>query len=562
MICRNCGQEINDGSVFCPHCGATTAPGPGGEPPAPYSASAPPAWEAPEKKKKTGLIIGIAVAAVAVVAVLAVVLGGLFSNPKKQMEAAFVKSAAAYAAAEEKLGLPDTEQWQKDQKITQDMSLELNSVNSELVGMDLSALSGLKLGLSASYSGAERWLNGNLWAAWGEDALLSLLIAADDAQLYFNSPQITGDTYYGVNTETFGADITKMSGDNSMENLSFNIFDLVDLVLEKMDQEAMEERFKQANKALWEQAKVKKTGARTLTLNGTETKTTAYQVVIPQEALYQYVDDLETVLSAFNYYNLYRDMFQSMGLPQESVQDFLDELEGLDPYGELADGLRQLVAELGDVELEVCLSGGYVSAVRYEGRAGSLSAAVYLGGGEEYVDDLSAEVKVNGTEVTVQSAGDHGLRGGVYTDETTIRVRQDSATLARVTSELTLDPAKQSDNLQWKLGVDSSGLSICVLDMAGDMTWSRDYLSLNPVEISVRAVGMEVCRLSLSYRAENRAEKGTVEAPMLITRMSADELEQMVLDTQQRTLAWASEMQGLMMTRLPQELLWSLMSLY
>ena len=42
------------------------------------------------------------------------------------------------------------------------------------------ALSGLGLGLSTNYSGAERWLSYNLRAYWGEEELLSLRAAADD----------------------------------------------------------------------------------------------------------------------------------------------------------------------------------------------------------------------------------------------------------------------------------------------------------------------------------------------------------------------------------------------
>ena len=57
MTCRNCGKEILDGSVFCPHCGTTQAL----SPESPRNTT--PAWEAPEGgKKKTGLYIGIGAA--------------------------------------------------------------------------------------------------------------------------------------------------------------------------------------------------------------------------------------------------------------------------------------------------------------------------------------------------------------------------------------------------------------------------------------------------------------------------------------------------------------------
>ena len=349
MTCRNCGREINDGSVFCPHCGTTQAL----SPESPWNAASggsAPAWEGPEGggKKKTGLLIGIG-AAVAVVAVLAVVLSGLFSNPKKQVEAAFVKSAAAYTQAWKKLDLPDTRKWQKDQKITQHIGLGLKDINSDLIGYDLSVLNGLSLALFTSYNGPDRLMSCELAAGWGDKVLIDCWLKAEDDELYFNSPQLTGNTHYGVNTETLGADLTKLTGDNSMESLSFNLFDLVNLALEQMDQEKLKQDIIAANKALWDQAEVKKAGNnKTQVIHGTSVKTTAYQVTIPEEALDRYVDDLEAALSAWNYSQLYEEMFRSMGMPREEIQDFLDQLESVDPYAELADGLREAVSAAGE----------------------------------------------------------------------------------------------------------------------------------------------------------------------------------------------------------------------
>lgn len=565
MICRNCGNEIRDDVRFCPHCGALNSPDQSSALPQGAASYSAPAWEGPEGgggKKKIGLVIGIAVAAVVAIALLAIVLRGLFSNPKKQVEAAFAKSAAAYLAAEEKLGMPDVAQWQQDQEITQTMGLQLEGINSDLVGMDLSALSGLRLGLFTSYNGAARWMSANLNAGWGEDELLELSMKADDAGLYFNSPQLTGNTHYGMNTETMGADLAAR-GVTEMEDVSFNMFDLVDMILERMDQEKLESDMKKAGRSLWDQAKVKKTGAKTLNIHGALIKTTAYQVVIPEEALNQYVDDMETALSALNYHDLYEEMFRTMGMPLDEVEDFLDALEDMDVYGELTDGLRDVIDALGDVELEVCLSDGYVSGVLYENEIGGqkVDAALHLGGGEEYVDDLFLEIKVDEMKFRIDSTGDHSLRSGLFTDTTTIQLNDTRSYLVKVTSDMTLDPSKKNDNFQWKLGASSSGLSLCVLDMAGDVTWSHDYLSLNPIKISVRAVGMEVCTLSLSYHVESHADRGTVEDPRLITQMDENELKEMVLDTQKRTLQWASDMEKLFMSRLPQELLWSLMSI-
>lgn len=559
MTCRNCGREIVDGSVFCPHCGTTQAPAPE----SPVQGATPP-WEGPEgggKKKKTGLLIGIGAAVVAVIALVAVFAGGLFSSPKKQVEKAFVKSTAAYVQAGKKLNLPDVERWQKDQKITQNMGLELESINSDLIGYDLSALSGLGVGMLTSYSGADRWASCELRGWWGNDELLNLSVKADGGSLFFNSPQLTGDTHYGVNTETLGADLTAMTGDDSMEDLSFNLFDLVDLALEKMDQGKLKQDMIAATKSLWDQAEVKKTGNnKTQVIHGTSVKTTAYQVTIPQEALHRYVDDLETALSAWDYAELYEEMFRSMGMPREAVQDFLDQLESVDPYGQLADGLREAVDKLGDVELDVRLSGGYVSGVLYEDEIDGhpVNAALILGGGTEYVDDLGLELMVDDLKLRIDSAGDHSVRGNLFADTTTIQLNDKSSCLLKVTSDLTLDPAKKEDNFQWTLEDDNSGL--IALDVAGDADWSQDYLSLNLDSITLKVMGIDVCTLTLSYHVENGAGAGTVENPKIITRMDEQELMAMVLETQSNTLAWSNKMEELFVSRLPAELLWALMS--
>lgn len=553
MICRNCGQEINDGSVFCPHCGTAQTPAP--ESPQ----NAVPAWEGPEgngSKKKIGLIVGIAVAAVAVVAVLVAALSGVFASPKAKVEKAFVKSAAAYVQAYKKLNLPDTAQWQKEQEITQNLALGLKSINSDLVGMDLSALSGLSLTMGTSYSGPDRWLSAGLGAAWGEDSLLDLSVKADDGELFFSSPQLTGTAHYGVNTETLGADLTSLTGDDSMESLSFNFFDLVELAQDKMDQEQLKRDVNTINKSLWNQAKVEKIGNKTMSVNGTDTKTTEYLVTIPEAALDQYVIDLEAALSALDYYELYQEMFQSMGMPQEAVQDFLDQLEDADPYGQLTDGLRKLVDELGDLTVQVYLSGGYVSAVEYENYLfeddAHVQISVFLGGGEEYVDNLRLELQMDDQRFVVDSTGDHGMKNGAFTDETVIK-----GPFPRINSTLSIEPGA-SYSFQWTLEADDSG-SLFALEMRGNMDWSQDYLSLDLDRVSARAMGIEVCTLSFSYRAENSAEAGTVENPRIITRMSEDELQHVALDVQQNAEAWVSEMQELFAARLPAELLWALM---
>ena len=559
MICGNCGNEIRDDAKFCPHCGQMSGPDMAGGLPQGTASYSPSGYTGPEAPVpgggKKGLIIGGVVAAIAVIAILAVVVSGMLAPAKGQVEKALVKTCAAYAQAEEALGLPDLRDLSREQSYSQGFALTLNSVNSALVGYDMSALSGLGLRLNADFSGEDRQLGFELSAFWDDDDLISFYLTADDDELYFSSPQITGDTLYGVNTETLGADMARTTGDDSMEDVSFNIFDLIDTAMESVDPDRMEQAMKEANEALWQSAKVKKTGGKTLNVNGTEEKTTAYQVTIPQQAMEDYVDTLAELMSAMNYYDLYEEMFRSMGMPQEELEDFLSQLESMDVYGDLASSLKDALDDLGDLELEVCLFDGYVAAVSWSGRVeGSrVELLLTLGGGETYVDDLGMEITVDGMKATVRSTGDHGRESGVFTDETTVRMGT-----TKVTSELSYDPRETDGNFSWDISISGAGS----LEMEGSLTApDKRSIELDLDTISLKLLGMEVCSFGMEYYAgpfqENIAVDGQAK---IITTMSEEELTRMTLDTQERALAWASAMEELFAARLPADLLWALMS--
>lgn len=556
MVCRSCGSEMRDDARFCPNCGAVNGGG---------SAPNPTPWETPEaprKRRGKGLIIGGAVAAVAVVALLVVVVSGMFASPKGQVEKAMAKTAAAYTDAEKKLGMPDLSKLQQDKSTSQSFSLELKGINEQLVGYDLSDLNGLGVRMSANYDGEGRKLDARLSAFWDDEELAGLEMLFDDSDMYLGSPQFTGDTFFGMNTETLGADLAELTGDDSMESLSFNIFELVDIAMDKMDTEGMEKAIQEANQELWEAVEVKKEGAKTLDINGASTKTTLYRVTVSQEAMERYVDALEDVLSAMNYYDLYEELYRAMGMPREQIDEIMSALEELDVYGELADSLRDAINELGDVELDVCVSGGYVSAVMYEDRinGSDVELALYLGGGEEYVDDLSLEIVVDGNTVEVKSTGDHGLKSGVYTDETTVRVREGSSTLVRVSSDLTIDPKASGDNFRWKVGADSSGLSIFVLETEGDLTVTENSMDLSLDEVSVRAVGMEVCTLGFDYSVGPcQGMDVEVDDVRMLADMSEMDLLELAYTLQSNAETWAADMEELFGSRLSEELLWDLM---
>lgn len=116
MFCWNCGKEIDDQAIFCPHCGMKQAGTP-----------------QPAKKKKTGFLIPVICAAVCVGALLGMLLllAGTGNSPEPQLQVTVptaTEAASKPEATEEKTAskvnpnsaeLPDLEAF-LDTEYTQD----------------------------------------------------------------------------------------------------------------------------------------------------------------------------------------------------------------------------------------------------------------------------------------------------------------------------------------------------------------------------------------------------------------------------------------------------------
>lgn len=552
MKCSKCGNEIQAGAKFCPHCGGMNggAAAPGGSggyagPEAPVPGGKP--------KKRLGLLIGGGAALIAIVAALVVVFSGMLASPKGKVEKAFQKSFAAFAQAGEKMEMPDLEKLVQDQKYSQSLALGLNSINSMLVGYDMSALEGLGLRMDVDMDCPDRKMGAEMTAYWAADDLLSFQMLADGSELYFSIPQFMGGELYGLDTKTMGDDLADMTGDESVRGLSFDLFELIAAV-SPADPKELEAAVKKANKALMASAEVERTGSETLSVNGKDTKTSVFHMTIPEDALADYVDEMAKALSAaMDYDKMYRDAMKSMGMSKSDIDYIMSEMGDMDVYGALGDAMQQMVKIVGDLELDVYLSNGYVSAVMWEDKivGSKVEAALYLGGGKEYVDDISLELKGEGQKIVLESSGDHGAKGGVFTDETTIR-----GPFPTISSDYRYDPKGGKDNFSWEIEIQGLGS----LDMEGNLNASKDSLELHLDDISVKAMGMEVVSFQMDYAIGPC--KGVDPAPKsarMITEMSEAQLMEVGYEIEANTERWAEEMEAMFMNRLPQELFWDLM---
>lgn len=603
MFCAQCGKEISGVARFCPHCGAViaasaldpefmqdpaSAPNPGATPdpasapesaagtgPYTYSYGAAPSYSAgvggsdpasppappqdTEKRGKKGLFIGGAVAAVAVVAaVVFMFVSGVFSSPKGRVEAAFAKTIAAYSSANEGMGLSDVRELTQSKSVSQNFSMELNSVNSDLIGYDLSSLQGLGLRFSSGCDWNTRYLGSEVAAFWGDNELCSFLMAVNNNVLSAASPQFTGGEAYGLDTETIGKAMVRWGmdpGDERLkvEDIGFNLFDLAEETVPSQQSEEMKQQLKDAAKKLVDAMKVEKAGKKTIEVNGNSVNAAAYLVIVPQEAMEDYIDALSDAMALVDSREQSRKLLRAIGLDEDTTEYALSDMSGVDPYGQAFDALKQALQEIGDLELDVYLDGGYVCAVEYskEQNGSKLELGVYMGGGDSYVDDFSLKIALDGDELLVESTGNHGGKDGVFTDATTLRARSGGSTLFRLSSNFSYEPKAKANNFEWRLNVNN----MFSVKTAGQLTAGKDSFSLHLDDVSLTTVGMEICSLSMNYDLSpfQSSTRVFLPNPTLLGDMDLDDLEDLYYDIEYYAQEWMYDMMAL----IPEDLFWA-----
>lgn len=547
MICLKCGDVLGDGAKFCPNCGTPVAGGGEGQAaPAPgapsYTLIGPDATPGPDgRKRRTGLLIGGAVAAAALVVVLVMVaMGGLFASPKEQVEAAFAKTAAAYAGAGDALGLPDLDALIQGRSYSQRFDFRLNRINTEMMGdPSLSVLEGLGIRLNADLDQPDRKLGYEMAFFLKDRDMLTFQLLADDDVMSFALPQLLGDEALGFDTETLGADLKRMgaeSDDMDLAQLGFNVFDLLETFT--AGQQPSEDMTGAAER-LVDAIIVVDAGKETIRVNGTDTDAAAYHVTVPKAAMEDYIDAMLDAMQMTDASSMMADILRAIGFDDATIGEMLSGMETTDVtevYREAAEALKD---SLEDLELDVYLSGGYICAVEYAGSVdgSTLEIGLYLGGGDSYVDDLSLEISVDGQGFVIESSGDHAGKSGVFTDETVFRIGSGLGRTALLTSTLSYDPKAGDGGLRWSIGM--SGVS---LDTVGSFTTGKDSVELRLDDMSLNAMGTELVSFGMGYRLGPCDDMTvSIPAPKMLADMDEAELIALAQRVEVNTEAWASE---------------------
>lgn len=576
MNCRRCGMALQETDKFCSGCGAPVteqpvevpaaeqsvetpvteqpveAPAaqqpvevPAAEQPAgawqqpPYAQQPVSAWDAPAPKKKgvSKILIGV-IAGVAVIAVvLALIFSRVFASPASQVLKAVSKSAGAFSAASDNLELADMTGLMESGEYSQNVALWIDYME------DYEEVSGLGIRMTADSSLPDREMAMVLTPFLGSADLLDIQMKIEDSQLYLGSPELTGDKFYMIDTETLGTDLTAMGADTAgMENFGFNIFDISETLMEAVEpDEKAQKAFTKAVGNLADAIEVEKDGSETVEVNGKDLKCKAYNVVIPQDEMEDVLDAMEDLAGYDRYIEVYMEMFESMGLPAEIMESLESNSLLLTGSGDSFGSLRDMLTYLGDIELKVYINDGYVVSVVYviEIDSGEAELVLNLGGGKNYVDDLSlCIVNFDGDMLAVFSSGKHSGEKGVFTDETVLEMTMDGYTETLMVSELRYEP-EDDGYFSWEL-IFEEDESFMLLE--GQLTAEKNSMNLRIDELGLYEYGEAIMAIGMEYGIGTYNDDSVeVEDFVALADMTEDDLMEAVNEISENGTVWAAD---------------------
>lgn len=472
--------------------------------------------------KKSLPIIGGAAAVVILVLVL--LLTGVFTGDKGTVAKAFGKSLNAYASVAEDMKLPDLPAIIEKGKFNQELKLWFEDGADELDGL------GFRFAMSYNQSGEEAAI---IAAPFFEGTdLITGQMKFKGSKIYVGCPELMEKTYLMIDTKTIGQDLADKD-EYGMEDLSFNTFKLIEQLqkasgLTKDQQKALEK----AGAAFVKAIEVDKDGKGNIKVNGKKLSCTVYNVVIPQEAVEDYLDVLEDVLSDMDSEAVI-DILEEAGFPADEMD--LD--YGTDDLLYTLEEMSELMDELGDIEAEVGIHNGYIVSVECELEAygNAITVNLKLGGGDNYVDDITLEMlDEDETGYIITSTGNHAMKKGVFTDETVfINVWRGDENEFMV-SELNWEPKGKTDNFEWTLENHGDEFTF-----EGTLLTSKDSLSITLDEVEIDGVTMGIGYTLGSYKAHSIKVGTTLD----FAKMDEDDMADLAEMIEENAGEWVEMME-------------------
>ncbi len=562
MFCPNCGAQLPDDAKFCGQCGANVpdAVQPPESPaetapvqPAPAepvaaepvtepqpSASIPgPVPEEPiltGRKHSAGIVIGLIAAAVAVIAALVIFVVPMVMqslSPKAYLSACAANTMSAYAkeldAAGKKIGIQPLYDAAKSSRMESSMSAQLQSVPGTSDDNPLSG-AGFRMNAMIDLKGREAAYETAL--QYGSATLGSAQVYLKDDLIALGSPEFTGGKFYGVHTETLGADI--LSSDwgamaDVPETLRFNYFDMLDMYMNPKDWLSAKTYAALAKESaeLLDDAEIEKSGESNQTVNGETEKLKMYTVYLDGDDVAEYITDCtRLVLNDEQLPAALEPMFlaaaaETSMTPDELFAQMKEEiLFQLDADQREASPPETLTLELGTRGKQI--ASAELKFRMYEDR---ISVGAELGTKDSLIDALTITIRNGDERMSLSSRGSHMPKDGKFTDTTSLMMNTE--TLFQMNTSL--DTKAKSDNFSFLLTMPGA-YDIMSLDASGSVA-----VDSNKLTADLSRVAMTVDGETLAFSAEYAFGKGAGPAfsgadAQIITDMSESDLEDLMYD--------------------------------
>lgn len=562
MFCPNCGAQLPDDAKFCGQCGANVpdAVQPPESPaetapvqPAPAepvaaepvtepqpSASIPgPVPEEPiltGRKHSAGIVIGLIAAAVAVIAALVIFVVPMVMqslSPKAYLSACAANTMSAYAkeldAAGKKIGIQPLYDAAKSSRMESSMSAQLQSVPGTSDDNPLSG-AGFRMNAMIDLKGREAAYETAL--QYGSATLGSAQVYLKDDLIALGSPEFTGGKFYGVHTETLGADILSTdwgAASDIPKTFRFNYFDMLDMYMNPKDWLSAKTYAALAKESaeLLDDAEIEKSGESNQTVNGETEKLKMYTVYLDGDDVAEYITDCtRLVLNDEQLPAALEPMFlaaaaETSMTPDELFAQMKEEiLFQLD-----ADQLEASLPET--LTLELGTRGKQIASAElkfrmYEDR---ISVGAELGTKDSLIDALTITIRNGDERMSLSSRGSHMPKDGKFTDTTSLMMNTE--TLFQMNTSL--DTKAKSDNFSFLLTMPGA-YDIMSLDVSGSVA-----VDSNKLTADLSRVAMTVDGETLAFSADYAFGKGAGPAfsgadAQIITDMSESDLEDLMYD--------------------------------
>ena len=568
MFCTNCGKQLPDSAKFCTNCGTRmetaepvnyfkpaqksladempeVKPVHTPEPVPSYApADIPKAPPKAKRKKFNPLAVIIPAAGAAVLALIVVLILVAFGGDKVTVGKALDKSAGAFSDAVVNFETPEIVNENQEVVGSESLSLWINSLPQapQAEGM------GIQINTDINEPGRSSQIT--VSGTYGAAEIITAQILLEDAYLYADVPQITGGRSFAVNTEQLGAVLMNFGlEEEGIDKLGFNYWDIYQYLKDTLMQDP--EAYKlppEVIAAFVDAIEVEKLGKETVDVNDNALKCTAYEVVIPDDAIADILEaylDLALEIDPYAAAESILEVYRMIGMPDEMIAQMEEELyymyEDMNVSDEAYDSIDMVVDTLGNIKFEVFLHKGYVVSVQYEETIDGVDIefALDLGGGKNYADDLSIEIIADEAEITLVSSGNHTGQNGIYTDSTVLEVTSPYSEKVRIKSNMEYEPEASSDNFSWDLDAD-----VFSIELNGQLTPGKKEAVIRFDEATVWVEGQKMASVGMElgvreYQGSSMNTGNTID----LTYITLDELYEEVMAMESTAMAWA---EGLM----------------